>query len=384
MNINKLLLYLVMAVAMVLPVASGCINKSPVDQAVICKAVSRSREPLMVADNLTPDVKTIYCSVKLAAVQPESNVKAEWYVVKSAEAGLTDTLIGSSTVAAETPYVAFVFTRAETLLPRGEYQVKLYYDNKFVQSVPFQVQGEAAPPAATLSESVLCSSIDRLTEKPIVSANIFPSNVSSIYCSVKISGADFNDQVKVRWVYEGGELGGDVEQKIAESSVKVEGREYLNFSISPKEGKPFPKGRYSVRFYVGDIEQLKLPFSVVEDGMLPALYVNETYVYAFKDKEQKEINRTSRFPIDTQEIFFRANIYNAPPGTPVDIRWTIVHSKEAAVDDYQFAEDKMVIDGTLPIAARLSISKDKLVRGDYSVRLLLNGEEKVVIPFIVQ
>ena len=384
MKINRLLVYLLMAVALALPVIAGCISQPPIERAVLCTAVSKTGEPLQVADNFTPDIKTIYCSVKLNAPSAKSTVRADWYLVKSDEAGLSDFLIGSEEAAADAPYAVFAFARSDKLLPRGDYRVSLFYDNKPVQAVPFVIQGEPAAPSVKLDDATMSTGVDVLSGKPLNSVSVFPADNPIIYGSARVSGADFNDQVIARWVYEGGELGGDREQKIAELSLKVEGREYLNFSISPKEGKPFPKGRYSLRFYVGDIEQLKLPFSVVEDDVLPALYVSEANVYTFKDAEQKEINLTSRFTADTPEIFFRAKIYNAPPGTQMDVQWMIVRSDEAGVDDYQVAEDKNIIDGTLAIAARLAAGKDKLVKGDYAVKLLLNGEEKVVLPFKVQ
>jgi len=384
MKINKLLLYLLVAVAMVLPLASGCINKSPIDQAVICKAVSRAGEPLMVADNLTPDVKTIYCSVKLAAVQPKSMVKAEWYVVKSAEAGLTDTMIGAGTVAAEAPYVVCSFTRSEVLLPRGDYQVKLYFDDKFVHSVPFQVQGEPAASAVTLSEATMCSSISPLAGKAVSSNNIFPNDASIIFCSVKVSGADFSDQVKARWTYLSGELTGVKDRKIAESTVKVEGREYISFSFGPKEGQPFPMGDYSLVLYVDDRELVNLPFAVVAPADIKGPYVGEIAVYAYKDKEKKEVIATGSFPVDTSDIIFRAKIYNAPPETQMSLQWIIVRSDEAGVDNYLMKEDKYTINGTDVLAVMLTRGKDKFVKGDYVVKLLLNGQEKAIVPFKVQ
>ncbi|MCX5993742.1 MAG: hypothetical protein NT177_05930 [Chloroflexi bacterium] len=384
MKINRLLVYLLMAVALALPVVTGCIGQPPIERAVLSTAVSKAGEPLLAADNFTPDINTIYCSVKLNAPSAKSTVRADWYLVKSDEAGLTDTMIGSGSVAAETPFVVCSFARAETPLPRGEYQVKLYFDNKFVQAVPFQVQGEAAASAATLSEAALSSGIDTLTGKPIGSASIFPSDTTGIYCSVKVSGAGFGDQIKARWVYAGGELKGFEGKTIGEDSTKVEGREYVSFPIGRAEGKNFPTGDYNVNVYVGDKGQVSLDFKVVAPVAVPALYVGEASVYAFKDAEQKEVNLTSRFTADTPEIFFRAKIYNAPPGTQMSVQWIIVKSDEAAVDNYQVAEDKNVIDGTLVIAAKMAAGKEKLYKGDYAVKLLLNGEEKVTIPFKVQ
>lgn|GEM_PF-411554 len=384
MKINKLHIYILMAIAMALPLLAGCVGQPAVEQAVLCNAVSKTGEPLMVADNFTPDVKTIYCSIKLNTQSARSTIKADWYLVKSDEAGLKDMLIGSQKAAADAPYIVFAFARSDALLPRGDYSVNLFYDDKPVQSVPFVIQGEPAAPTVKLESGAMSTVIDVLNGKPVNSVSVFPEDSPVIYGIVKVSGADFNDQVNARWIYEGGELGGDHEQKIAESSLKVEGREYLIFSISPRQGTPFPRGSYSLRFYVGDIEQLELPFSVVEAGLLPALYVGEANVYAFTDKEQKEVNVSSRFSADTPEILFGAKIYNAPPGTKVNIQWIIVSSDEAGVDNYQVAEAENTINGTIAIAARLATGKGKLIKGDYSARLVINGEERLLIPFIVQ
>ena len=384
MIMNKLLLYLLVAVAMVLPLASGCVNNSPIEQAVICKAVSKAGEPMMVTDNLTPDIATIYCSVKLASPSAKSKLKAEWYVVKSEEAGLNDYLIGTETVAADAPYVVFAFARSDKLLPRGDYQVKLFFDDKFVQSVPFYVQGEAAASAVTLSDVTMCTGIDQLTGKPVTSATIFPSDASSIYCSAKVSGAQFNDQVKARWTYKGGELTGVKDRKIAESTVKVEGREYISYSFGPKAGQPFPMGDYSLGLYVDDRELVNLSFTVVAPADIKGPYVGAMAIFTYKDKEKKEVNSTGVFPVETDEVFFAAKIYNAPADTEMNIQWIITRSDEAGVDDYLVKEDKNKIEGTLEIATKLISGKDKFVKGDYVVKLLLGGQEKAAVPFRVQ
>jgi hypothetical protein len=384
MRMYRIIVYLLAAVAMVLPLASGCVSNSPVEQAVICRDKTKAGEPLLAADNLTPDIKTIYCSVKLAAVQPKSLVKAEWYVVKSSEAELADTIIGAGTVAAEAPYVVFAFTRSDKLLPRGDYLVKLYFDDKFVQSVPFYVQGEPAASAVILSDATMCAGIDQLTGKPIARAGIFPSDTPSIYCSVKVAGAQFNDQVTARWTYIGGELTGAKDQKIAESAVKVEGREYISYSFGPKAGQLFPMGEYSIGLYLDDRELVNLPFTVVSTADIKGPYAGETVVYAYKDKEKKEVNATASFPVDTSDIIFRAKIYNAPPETQMSLQWIIARSDEAGVEDYLMKEDKYTINGTDVLEVILTRGKDNFVKGDYMVKLLLDGQEKAAVPFRVQ
>ena len=381
---KKRLIYIFVLAALLLPLLAGCISKPEIEQAVLCNAVSKTGEPLKVSDNFTPDVKTIYCSVKLNTQSAKSTIRADWYLVKSQEADLENVPIGSQKAAADAPYVVFAFARSEALLPRGDYSVSLFYDEKPVQTVPFVIQGQPAAPSVKLETATMSTVIDMIGGKPLNSVSVFPADSQVVYGSVKVSGGDFSEEVKARWIYEEGELSGVRGQTIAESILKVEGREYLNFSISPREGKSFPKGSYSLRFYTGDTEQLRIPFSVVEPGQVPELYIGEAIVYAFKDSEQKEVNLSYRFSSDTPEIFLKARIYNAPRDTRVDIEWIIVSSDEAGVDNYLAAADEKTIAGTVEIAARLATSKGKLVKGDYAAKLVLNGEEKLSVPFKVQ
>ena len=381
---KKRLIYIFVLAALVLPLLAGCFSKPEIEQAVLCNAVSKTGEPLKVSDNFTPDVKTIYCSVKLNTQSAASTVRADWHLVKSQEADLENVLMGSQKAAADAPYVVFAFARSEALLPRGDYSVSLFYDDNPAQVVPFVIQGQPAAPSVNLESAAMSTVIDVLNGKPLNSVSVFPADSRVVYGSVKVSGGDFSDEVKARWIYEQGELAGIRERMIAESILKIEGREYLIFSISPKEGMSFPKGSYSLRFYVGDQEQSRIPFNVVEAGQVPELYLGEAIVYAFTGTEQKEINLSSRFSSDTPEIFFKAKIYNAPRDTRVDIEWIIVSSDEAGVDNYLAATDEKTVAGTVEIAARLATGKGKLAKGDYAAKLVLNGEEKLSVPFKVQ
>ncbi len=382
--LKKRLIYIFVLAALVLPLLAGCVGKPEIEQAVLCNAVSKTGEPLKVSDNFTPDVKTIYCSVKLNTQSDESKIRADWYLVKSEETDMADMLIGSQEAAADAPYVVFAFARSEALLPRGDYSVNLFYAEKPALTVPFVIQGDPAAPSVKLESAAMATVTDVISGKPLNSVSVFPADSRVVYGSVKVSGGDFSDEVKARWVYEEGELAGVRQQMIAESILKIEGREYLIFSISPREGKSFPKGSYSLRFYTGDTERLRIPFSIVEAGQVPELYIGDAIVFAFKDSEQKEVNPSHRFSSDTPEIFFKAKIYNAPQDTRVDIQWIIVSSDEAGVDNYLAATDENTVAGTVEIAARLATSKGKLVKGDYAAKLVLNGEEKLAVPFKVQ
>lgn len=384
MRLKKLVLYLMAAVMLGIP-AAGCASQSPIAQAVICRGVSKAGEPMMAGDSLAPDADTIYCSVKLAAPSAKSKVRAEWYLVKSEEAGLSDLLIGNETVPGDAPYAVFAFARSDKLLPRGDYQVKLYVDDTYVQSAPFKVEGKAAPSGVTLSEAVTCSGADPLTGKSLQAVKVFPNNASSVFCSARVNGAKFDDRVTARWIYRGGELAGVKDKLAAESTLKIQGSEYISFSFGPKSGSLFPTGDYTVGLYVGDKEQALLPFSVVDWKAIPGPYVGEAMVFAYKDADRKEVNPGPQFPADTTEVNLAAKIYNFPAGTKLTTRWIITKSDDAGVDNYTIKEDTQDVEaGATLISVKLTSGKEKFVKGDYAVSLLVEGKETAFVPFRVQ
>ncbi len=285
MKVTRLAFYLMLLSSLLLPGLAGCINQSPIDQAVITDNVTKTGQPALSVDSFAPDVNNIYCSVKLSNVAASSAVKAEWYVAKSDEASLTNSLIGNETLAASSPYIVFTFTRADKLLPRGDYEVKLYYDNKYEKSATFKVEGNISAPAASVSEATMCSAVDLLTNKPIDKIDTFPNDVSKIFCSFKVSGAGINTVLKGHWVYVGGELPALAGKTINDSTTTAEGREYISFSIAVPTGKLFPNGQYDLKLLVEDKEVADLPFKVVAPASIPGPFFAgmSTFTYSGSD-----------------------------------------------------------------------------------------------------
>jgi len=83
-------------------------------------------------------------------------------------------------------------------------------------------------------------------------------------------------------------------------------------------------------------------------------------------------------------VSFTVRMYNVPADTEMNLQWIIAKSDEAGVDDYLAKEDKSKIEGTLEITSKLISVKDNFVKGDYVVKLLLDGQEKAAVPFKVQ
>ncbi len=384
MKVPTFIVYILAAISALFIFIPGCTNASPIEQAVICSKVSASGEPVTISNSFTPDVATIYCSIKLTSTSLKSSVKAEWYVVNSEEAGLKNSLLGQGTVVAGTPYVVLQFTRADKLLPRGDYEVKLYFDDTLVQSVPFKVQGETTPSAATLSDATMCTSLDLLTNKPLDKIDVFPSDISTIFCSVKVNKGDFNTNIKARWTYVSGELENLKGKTIYEPAIKAEGREYISFSIGMQPGKQLPIGQYNVTLFVENKEQVNVPFTVVSPSSIKWPYVSEMSTFSYTDQDQKTVTLTAQFPSDTRQVNFRAKAYDAPVGTDLSIQWILDRSADGFIQSKLIKEDKSKIEGIIEVRAALISKSDPFVKGDYLIKILINGQEKLSFPFKVE
>jgi hypothetical protein len=384
MKITRLSFYLMILISLLLFGLASCINQSPIEQAVITSGVTQTGQPELSVDNFTPDVNNIYCSVKLSNISASSTVKAEWYVAKSEEAGLTDSLIASESLAASSPYVVFAFIRADKLLPRGDYEVKLYFDNKYQKSAMFTIQGNASAPAATVSEATMCSAIDLLTNKPIDKIDTFPNDVSNIFCSFKVSGAGVNTVLKGHWVYVGGEIAALAGKAIYDSSTTAEGREYISFSIGMPPGKLFPNGEYDLKLLVEDTEVVDLPFKVVAPASIPGPFFAGMSTFAYSGSDNKTHALTAHFPADSLQVNLQVSAYNVPADTALDFQWSIVKSTDQTLIDQVVKEDKWQIQGSGPLIDSLNSPSGPFITGDYQVKLLVNGNEIATVPFKVQ
>ncbi|MBN1375290.1 MAG: hypothetical protein JXA01_03960 [Dehalococcoidia bacterium] len=383
----KKTLFIICLLASVLTAAaltSACTSTSPIEQAVMCSKVTQTGGPEVISDTFAPDVSSIYCSIKLRYTSAQSKVKGEWYVVSSDEADLKNSMIGQGSVVAGTEYVVLQFARSDKLLPKGDYEVKLYFDDEPAQSVPFTIKGEASPSAANLTDATMCTSLDLLTEKPLDKVDVFPSDVSKVFCAVKVNDADFNSVIKARWTYIGGELENLKGKVIYEPSTKVEGREYISFSIGMQSGKQLPTGQYDITLFIDGDEQMKLPFSVVAPDSIKWPYISEMSTFSYTDEEQKTATLTSRFTTDDKQINFRARAYNAPQGTVMNIQWILDRSADAVIQEKLVQEDKNQIEGSIEIRAALITKEESFVKGDYLVKIIIDDEEMGRFPFKVE
>jgi hypothetical protein len=363
---------------------AACQLTSPIEQAVICSAVNQDGSPQKADDSYPPDVRTIFCSVKLRTISGSSTVKAEWYVMRSQQAYLTGYLLGSETAKAETPYLVFSFERSDKLLPTGSYQVRLSYDNQQGLSVPFTIAGDATSGETKVSEPVICSSINVSTDQPLDRIDAVPDNAGIVYCTAGITDAGFSTEVKAQWIYIQSEPPGSGARVFAQGTTRVEGRKRVSFSISPADARKLPVGSYQIKLFVNNNEKASRNFKIVDAASLPGPYLSEATVFTIRGSENKTVEVSNSFAANVEALYLRVKANNCPENTEVTVKWTALKTAQGDEVNKVISEETVKVAGTAEVLSNISRKADELPRGLYTIVLALNGTEKMTVPFQVR
>jgi hypothetical protein len=383
MKIIPVFALLFMLLLAVLP-SAACQSTAPIEKAVMCSAVNQDGSPKETGDIFPPDIRTIFCSVKLRTVSNSANVKGDWYIVNSQQANLKGYYLGGETAKAEIEYVVFAFERSSQPLPAGDYEVRLSYENQQRLAVPFKIQGNTAASIAKLGEAVICSSIDMSTEQPIDKWDVIPDDAGSIFCSVRVDNATFADFVGAEWKCLKGDLAGINNGVLATRYAQVEGRKNVSFSINLAEGKRWFKGDYQVKLMLNNTENTTVPFKIVDAALLPGPYLSEAVAFVWGGTDNQTMNPTNIFPASTETINIKVKANNCPDGTEALFKWILVQSADGIARDLTIDEKTIKTSGTSPLLYDVSRKEKEFPRGRFVVKILLDGTEKMSVPFQVR
>lgn len=113
---------------------------------------------------------------------------------------------------------------------------------------------------ASLSDPSMAKSVDSTTYEAVTKSSVFTTADPVIYCSVKLSNAPSDTEVKSQWIYVQGEA--DMNNYlINETPINTDGTRYVAFSLE-KPTAGWPKGDYVVKLLVDGKEKLQVPFKV--------------------------------------------------------------------------------------------------------------------------
>jgi hypothetical protein len=113
--------------------------------------------------------------------------------------------------------------------------------------------------------------------------------------------------------------------------------------------------------------------------------LSEAATFTYKgSSENQTLELSGIFPANTETIYCKMKINNAPAGTELKIRWIIAKDAQGEVSDYQLREQTIPVEGNMQIVDYIQRKSDEFPRGDYSIKFLVNGTEQMTVPFKVQ
>jgi len=235
-------------------------------------------------------------------------------------------------------------------------------------------------PIASFSEATMCRSVDQQTKRPVEKSDVFHTDATVIYCSVKVSNAPPETKATAVWIYIQGEVEDLQNHEFSKYSLMGSGTRYLSFSITqPNNG--WPVGDYAVKLLLNDEEQLTVPFKVEAAPIVPdeSAYLSEANTCRNVDPETAEpIEKTTVFTADTPVIYCSVKLSDAKPDTEVKAQWLYV------TENTVLHEDVSKDNGNGYLAFQLQSPQSGWAFGEYMVRIFLNGQLKFQVHFKVE
>ena len=99
---------------------------------------------------------------------------------------------------------------------------------------------------------------------------------------------------------------------------------------------------------------------------------------------KKPLDKADVFSQDTPEIFCSVKLSNAPSETSVKSEWIYVKGEVESLSDYTIDEFTLSADGTTYISFSLTRPDTGFPKGEYVLKLFLDDEEKIAVPFKVE
>ena len=103
-----------------------------------------------------------------------------------------------------------------------------------------------------------------------------------------------------------------------------------------------------------------------------------------EEDTKKPIGKTDVFSSDTPEIFCSVRISRAPAGTAIKSEWIYVRGEVENLTDYTIDAFSLEAEGTSTVSFSLTRPNTGFPKGDYVLKLSLDDEEKIKLPFRVE
>ena len=258
-----------------------------------------------------------------------------------------------------------------------------------------------------LTKITMAAAVDE-RGRPLHPTTVFATDADAFYCPFKVIDAPPETEIKGELTYVSGEVEAQIGKNYVmdELTITVEGTRYASvfYLRPPLPGYKWPKGDYKVVLYVNGKEDASIPFTVndKEDASIPATVkdketsssggiISNVTMAAAVDSNDRPLQPTSVFPVDTKVFYCSFNLSHFPPGARISLEWIYVGGE--AVKEIGENTVLQVHTGTLGgddgyTSIALQSPPDnpdyKWPKGDYKVVLSVDGEEKASASFKVE
>ena len=316
----------------------------------------RYRSEAPPATEFTPTEKTIYFVGRLKKVPTDSTIEVRWFVDASPTPLLTSHITGSD----KYEFIAS-FQPTDRKFDRGTYTARVYVNDTEVGAVPFLIEDRSIagmPPK--VSDIKLSKKITKKNH-PQREASKFSKEISRIYASFRVAGAERGETIDVQWKR-------GHEDFYTESIVLDTDRRYSSYI----EANPaLPGGSYEIQVRLRNTLVAQKTFLVGEETNGSVI---DTFALGEKlDQNNMPVQPTTTFKKGTPLIQCGVRFLDLPPETVIEIQWIELNGTEEYV---LYTNRSMLQGGGSGTMGAAWEPKSSLVPGTYKASVVI-GEEVV-------
>ena len=109
-----------------------------------------------------------------------------------------------------------------------------------------------------------------------------------------------------------------------------------------------------------------------------------TDAFMTRDVESGKVTRGDLFPADIDKIYCAVKLANVPDDTEVTARWIFVGGPESDLSDYEIGTATQPSERDAYLTFLVTRPEQGFPKGDYIVKLFINGKKKKTVPFEVE
>jgi len=234
--------------------------------------------------------------------------------------------------------------------------------------------------SAKYKNIAMTDAVDPETQRPVEVKDVFPPATPELFCTAQMSMVPEGTEIKVEWVYVGGEAPGLKNYVLETTEMVIDEGGNLAFRM-PAPASGWMRGNYRVDLYVVGKKKGSVSFVIQGPDAVPSI-TDATMCHALDPYQMTPVNPTDVFSSADRELCCSVRLDFAPDPVEVVFAWYYLYDGAEGPEPQLITTIPVTADGGRHLGSSLPVNEGKeMPLGNYVVRVMLSGEPQAELPF---